>query len=108
MKRIISIFLIFLTFNMYLYPAISFAEESYYLAEAEITKHPPEILATDEEDIPTIQESKSSSGWIWIVLGLLAVGGGVAALAGGGGGGGGSSSSSGGGDTTPGSVTVGW
>lgn len=70
-----------------------------------ITRHEPKVLSTPAEDIPVVQaepgEQKGANKWLWIGLGVLAIGG-IAAAAGGGGGGGDGN----GGDT--GSVTVGW
>lgn len=99
-KRIFSAFLILLMLNLYL-PSLTSAEQHNSPAKAAITEHPPQILATPEEKIPTIEEKGSS--WSWLIV--LALAGGVAAAAGGGGGGGG-----GGGAPPPptGTVTVGW
>lgn len=60
-----------------------------------ITQHAPKILSTPAENIPLVEaapeEKKGISKWVWIGLGVLAVGG-IAAAAGGGGGGGGGGS----------------
>lgn len=100
LKKAISVGLILLTLNLYLFPAVTFAEEERLFAE--VTKHPPEFLSTPEEPIPTVK-GKKTSGWTWIILAVL-VGGVAAAAAGGGGGGGGD----GDGGSSTGSVTVGW
>ena len=105
MKKIFTVLLIILTFNLYL-PNATFAEQGP-------TKHPLEIRSTPPKDIPKIKVKKTSA-WTWLILvGLL---GGVLAAASGGDGGdsasGGSSGDSGGsgsddsGDT--GDYTVGW
>ena len=73
------------------------------------TQYKPEVLSTPEKDIPLREvektEKKGFSKWIWIGLGVLAVGG--AALALGGGGGGGDGGGSGGGGET-GDVSISW
>ena len=94
-KRILAAVLILLMVNLYL-PRITIAEQHDSQAKAAITKHPPKILSTPEQEIPTVEKKKSK--WTWVILvGLI----GAVAAAGGGGGGGG------GGGTT-GDVTVGW
>jgi hypothetical protein len=75
--------------NLYL-PNITFTEQT-------LTKHPPKILSTPEEDIPKIKEKKTSS-WTYLIGIVL-----IAGIAAAGGGGGGSE----GGNNT-GNVTVGW
>jgi uncharacterized membrane protein YfcA len=95
LKKIFTLLLILLMLNFYL-PNLTFAEQA-------LTKHPPEIRTTPEEDIPMIQEKKKS-GWTWLIL--VALLGGVAAAAGGGGGD--SGGGVGGTTTTTGDVTVGW
>ncbi len=83
-KRILAAVLILLMVNLYL-PRITIAEQHDSQAKAAITKHPPKILSTPEQEIPTVEGKKPS--WTWVLLvGLLA---GVAAAAGGGGGDGG-------------------
>ena len=56
------------------------------------TRHKPEVLSLPEKDIPLIEvektEKKDLSKWVWIGLGVLAVGGAALALGGGGDGGG--------------------
>ena len=98
-KRILAAVLILLMVNLYL-PRIAGAEQHDSPAKAAITKHPPKILSTPEQEIPTVEEKKSK--WTWVILvGLI---GAVAAAAGGGGGGGGG----GDGDEDSGDVTVSW
>ena len=74
---------------------------------APITRHEPRIMFAAEKDIPasraTDGEKKGVGNWVWIGLGVLAVGG--LALAIGGGGGDDESSSP---PNQAGSVTVGW
>ena len=68
-------------------------------ASDKITPYPPETKQT-----PAIEEVKAEKGgvsWLWIILGVVAVGG-IAAAAGGGGGSSGGSS----GGVTAGTVTV--
>ena len=93
LKKIFTLLLILLMLNFYL-PNLTFAEQA-------LTKHPPEIRTTPEEDIPI--EVKKTSSWTWLIL--VALLGGVAAAAGGGGG---DSGGGGGTTTTTGDVTVGW
>jgi uncharacterized membrane protein YgcG len=66
-----------------------------------ITKHAPELLVSPEVSTPGEKEGKRSYTWLWIALGVVAVG--AAAAGGGGGGGGGSSSGS-----STGSLSIGW
>lgn len=72
------------------------------------TQHKPEVLSTPEKDIPLTEvektEKKGFSKWVWIGLGVLAVGGAALAL---GGGSGGSGGDGGGGDGT-GDVSITW
>jgi hypothetical protein len=69
------------------------------------TQHKPEVLSTPEKDIPLTEvektEKKGFSKWVWIGLGVLAVGGAALALGGGGGG-------DGGGDDGTGDVSITW
>lgn len=96
MGKIISIFLIFLTLNLY-FSKVMFAEENQSSIEAGITKHTPEFLLAPEEDIPRIKEKKISP-WTWaIIIGLI---GGVAAVASGG--------DEGGKGSNTGSTTISW
>ena len=71
------------------------------------TQHKPEVLSTPEQDIPLKEvkktEKKGFSKWVWIGLGVLAVGGAALALGGGGGGDGG-----GGDDGGTGDVSITW
>ena len=99
-KRIFISLLMLFTLNLYL-PNMTFAEQTHLLAKADITKHPPEILTTPEEDIPVKVIKKRR--WPWVVLGLLVLGGAAAAFVGGGDG---DDDGGGGGDT--GDVTVSW
>jgi hypothetical protein len=94
LNRIFISLLILSIFNIYL-PNLTFADQV-------LTKHPPEIRTTPEEDIP-MMKGKKTSGWTWLIL--IALLGGVAAAAGGGGG---DSGGGGGTTTTTGDVTVGW
>ncbi len=99
-KRILAAALILLMVNLYL-PRITIAEQQDSQAKTAITKHPPKILSTPEQEIPTVEKKKSK--WTWVLLvGLIA---GAAAAAGGGGGGGGGASAP---APTTGDVTVGW
>ena len=96
-KRILAAALILLTVNLYL-PRITIAEQHDSQAKTAITKHPPKILSTPEQEIPMVEGKKSK--WTWVILvGLI---GAVAAAAGGGGGG------DGGEDEDSGDVTVSW
>src|SRR3972149_2751720 len=63
-------------------PRISSAYEGYVVADAKTTKAQPEVLATPEEDIPVEKIEKGGVSWLWILLGIAAVGG-IAAAAGG-------------------------
>ena len=107
MKRILATVLILLMVNLYL-PRIAGAEQQDSPANAAITKHPPQILSTPEQEIPTVEEKKSK--WTWVILVVLIAG--VAAAAGGGGGDGAAAPAGGGGAPAPapttGDVTVGW
>jgi hypothetical protein len=51
-------------------------------ADVRTAKAQPEILATPEEDIPVEKIEKGGVSWLWIILGVVAVGG-IAAAAGG-------------------------
>jgi hypothetical protein len=72
------------------------------------TRHKPEVLSTPEKDIPLTEvektEKKGISKWVWIGLGVLAVGGAALALGGGSGGSGGSGVDGGG----TGDVSITW
>ena len=101
-RKILVGLLILLLVNSHL-PGISFAQVGS--EEGEISKHIPEVRSSAEEDIPVEKIKPRVATWIWVVLGVLAVGGAVGLAAGGGGGGG----SNGGGSTSGNtSVTVGW
>jgi len=71
-----------------------------------ITPHDIRILSTPEEPIPFAdadaeEEKKGVGKWVWVVLGVLAIGGAALAL-----GGGGDDGGTGGSDT--GDITFGW
>ena len=78
-------------------------------ADMRMAKSQPEVLATPEEDIPVEKIEKGGVSWLWIILGVVAVGG-IAAAAGGGGSSSpsGGSSSSGGGGSSTGTTTISW
>ena len=92
LKRIFIVLLTLLIMNLYL-PNITIAQQARFYAEAQITKHPPQILAPQEEKIPVKKVTKKKSKWLWWILGLAIVGGGAAAISSGG------DEGSGGGDT---------
>jgi len=79
------------------FPGSSLCNAASLYAQADLfdtkTRHTPEVLSTPEKDIPLTEvektEKKGFSKWVWIGLGVLAVGGAALALGGGGGGGGG-------------------
>lgn len=50
-----------------------------------VTAHSPEVWTTQEEKIPVELVEKKTSKWVWIGLGVLALGGAAAAAGGGGG-----------------------
>ena len=64
--------------------AIEFSYQGYSAAAADMrmAKGQPEVLATPEEEIPVEKVEKGGVSWLWIILGLVAVGG-IAAAAGG-------------------------
>ena len=68
-----------------------------------ITPYPPETKQTPA--LEEVKEEKGGVSWLWIILGVVAVGGGVAVAAGGGSSSSNSSGSTGG---TSGTVTVGY
>jgi hypothetical protein len=107
LKKILILVLIFSLSNLSL-PRISSSQVGFI--QPEITKHPPEMRSSPEENIPVEEVTQKRAGWVWWLVGLLVVGGVIAvAAAGAGGGGGGSGSnntSSSGGNS--GSVGVGW
>jgi hypothetical protein len=108
LEKILVLMLIFSLLNLNL-PRLSFSQVGFI--QPEITKHPPEMRSSPEENIPVEEVTQKRTSWLWWVLGLLVVGGAIAiAGAGARGGGGGSSanstSSSSGGNS--GSVSVGW
>ena len=78
------------------FPGSSLCNAASLYAQADLfdtkTRHKPEVLSTPEKDIPLTEvektEKKGFSKWVWIGLGVLAVGGAALALGGGGGGGG--------------------
>lgn len=110
LKQIFAGLLVIFIFNLN-FLTIALAGRKQLLAKG-ITKHRPQIFSTPEKKIPeekipiekmpekatTVKKSKK---WVWIIVGVLAVGG--AALAGGGGGG--DDGSNGG---SSGDVTVTW
>ena len=100
LKKLLSAVLILLVLNLY-FPNITYAEQHYLFAKAGITKHKPETLSTPEEPIPVEVVKKKSYTWLWVVLGVLAVGGAAAAA-----GGSDDDEEAGGGDS--GDVTVTW
>jgi len=106
-KKILVIWLIASLLNLYL-PRVTFSQVGDI--EDEITKHPPEMRSTPEEDIPVEKVKKRSPipTWLWVGLGLLVVGATVAVVASERGGGGGGSSGSGRPTSAGGSVAVGW
>ncbi len=99
LKKLFTVVLALLILNLYL-PNVTFAEQHQPFAKAGITKHKPETLSTPEEDMPVEVVKKKSYTWLWVVLGVLAIGGAAAV------GGGGGDSGGGGGDS--GDVTVTW
>ncbi len=103
LKRVTTMVLILSIFSLN-FPAEVFAKKEILLANTGITEHQPMILATPEINIPVGKvQKKKISKWVWIGLGVLAVG----AAAGGGGGGGGSDAPPPAGADT-GDVTVTW
>lgn len=107
LEKLLILLLIFSLLNLYL-PRGAFSQVGFI--KPEITKHPPEMRSSPEENIPVQEVTKKRTRWVWWALGLLVVGGAIAlAGAGAGGGGGGSSSSSNsssGGNS--GNVSIGW
>ncbi|MDY7033056.1 MAG: hypothetical protein SVY10_14265 [Thermodesulfobacteriota bacterium] len=92
------------------FPRTTLAEQNQLYTQKsitkEITRHPPEILSTSEEDIPIVEvPKKRMNKWVWIGLGVLLAGG-AAAVSGGGDDGGGNGDSSPPPDT--GDVTIQW
>ena len=94
------------------FPQSSFCDDKGKLVkpgQKTITRHAPVMMSTPEEEITSAMAGGKGkrSKWLWIGLGVVALGG-LAAAAGGGGGGGG-----GGGDpqlpdNSNGSISVGW
>jgi uncharacterized membrane protein YgcG len=107
LKTTFTSLLIFSVFNLFL-PWIAFAEEGHLFAKAVVTKHRPEILSTPEQDIPVEKVKKTSFKWIWVLLGVGAVGAVAAGGGGGGGDSGGGSGGGGGGSGATGDVSVSW
>ncbi len=113
LEKILILFLIISLWNLCL-PRLSFSQVGFI--EPEITKNPPEMRSSPEENIPVEEVTKKGTGWVWWVLGALVVGGAIAiaAAAGGGGGGGGSTNTNTSTNTSTsssgnsGSVAVGW
>ncbi len=112
LKRIMTLILILSIFNLN-FPVAVFAKK-ILLAKADITEHAPMILTTPEINIPVEEKAqKKTNKWVWIGLGVLALGGGAAAAGGGGGGDGGGDGGGGGEPQIPagpgkGDVTVTW
>ena len=116
-EKIFVAFLILSLLNLYL-PRLTFSQVGDI--QEEITKHPPEMRSTPEENIPVEVVKKGLANWVWVALGLLVIGGAltlVATQSGGGGGGGGGGSSASTATTTAssnssrgnsGGVAVGW
>jgi len=75
-KRIFIVLIILITLNFYL-PNITFAQQAHFFAKAQITQHPPQILAPPEEKIPVKKVTKKKSKWLWRLIGLAIVGGGA-------------------------------
>ncbi len=73
-KRIFIVLIILLTLNLYL-PNITFAQQTHFYAKAQITQHPPQILASPEEKIPVKKVTKKKSKWLWKMIGLIVTGG---------------------------------
>jgi hypothetical protein len=108
LKKILTLLLIFSLLNLYL-PRLSLAQVGFI--QPEVTKHPPEMRSSPEENIPVEEVTQKRTSWLWWVLGLLVVGGVIAiaaAGAGGGGGGSGSNSTSSSSGGNSGSVGIGW
>ena len=98
------IFLLILSLWNFCFPRLSFSQVGKI--ETEVTKHPPEMRSSPEENIPVQEKTEKRRGWIWVIVGILVVGAaiGIAAAAAGGHGGGGNNNSGG----NSGNVTVGW
>ena len=98
MTKILSIILTITVFL--LFTQTTFASDK-------ITPYPPETKQTPA--IEEVKEEKGGVSWLWILLGIAAVGG-IAAAAGGGGSSSpsGGSSSSGGGGSSTGTTTISW
>ncbi len=87
------------------FPVMVFAQNEIRIAKTDITEHPPMILTTPEVNTSVEKvQKKTTNKWVWIGLGVLALGG--AAAAGGGGDDGGGPQTPAGSDT--GDVTVTW
>ena len=90
------------------FPGSTLCNAASLYAQADLldfkTRHKPEVLSTPEKDIPLTEvektEKKGFSKWVWIGLGVLAVGGAALALGGGGGGDGGGDGGDGTGDVS--------
>lgn len=76
LKRIFIVLIILLTLNLYL-PNITFAQQAHFYAKAQITQHPPQVLAPPEEKIPVKKAVKKKSKWIWWIISLAVAGGGA-------------------------------
>ena len=112
-EKILVTFLILSLLNLYL-PRLTFSQVGDI--EEEITKHPPEMRSTPEENIPVEVVKKGLANWVWVALGLLVIGGALTLVATQSGGGGGGNSASTTATTTSsnsskgnsGGVAVGW
>jgi len=80
LRKWAALICIFLIASSISIPKIYAQPERYLYAQVDITDHAPESEILHEKDIPG---EKSSSKWLWILLGVVAIAGGGAALAGG-------------------------
>jgi hypothetical protein len=91
------------------FPQSSFCDNKGKLAkpgQKNITRHAPVMMSTPEEEMTKAMAGSKGKGskWLWVGLGVAALGG-LAAAAGGGGGGGSENPSS---ENSDGSISVGW
>ena len=96
MTKILSIILTITIFLLFTQPTF---------ASDKITPYPPETKQTPA--IEVLKEEKGGVSWLWIILGIAAVGG-IAAAAGGSKSDSSSSSGGGGGGSTGGTTTITW
>jgi len=69
------IFILCYSFASLQFSAAAYAQRYYYAnAESGITQKAPQVLSSPEENYPE-EKSKGGSKWLWIVLGVAAVGG---------------------------------